>query len=199
MINTAANASTSHSREKKTKKPRNRATGRTYQLRYDYSANDEPELTAPSEQDDSEDEDIVMSLSSISDSSDSSGYSDWNGDRGTLQPPKRSKRKQINNKQYVQKSEPDEEEEEDEDEEHDEEVVVVKAKPRIVRCVRANYTVCEFIIVDTSTTAFLFRRKKYRSCTNRWNGCRRRRPERRRTIRRWATRSCISDKGTSCT
>lgn len=125
MINTATNASTSHNREKKIKKPRNR-NGRTYQLRYVNYANEEPELTCPSEQDDSADEDIVLSISSMSDSSDSSGYSDWNGNRGTLEPPKRSKRKQVN-KQYVQASEPEEDLENDK--------VVVKVKPRVVKCV----------------------------------------------------------------
>lgn len=125
MINTATNATTSHNREKKLKKPRNR-TGRTYQLRYVHYTNEDAELTGPSEQDDSADEDIVLSTSSMSDSSNSSGYSDWNGDRGTLQPPKRSKRKQVN-KQYVQNSELDEEADNE---------VVVKVKPRLLKCVR---------------------------------------------------------------
>lgn len=90
-------------------------------------------MSCPSDSDDSADEDIVLNISSMSDSSESSGYSDWNGDRGTLQPPKRSKRKQIN-KQYVQNSEPEE------DVENDEEVDVVKVKPRTVKCVRIiNY------------------------------------------------------------
>lgn len=77
--------------------------------------------------DDSADEDIVLSLPSNSESSESSGYSDWNTDRGTLQPPKRSKRKQINKQQYVNNSEPDELEETEEK--------VVKVKAKLAKCV----------------------------------------------------------------